>query len=225
MLSDYRHLMSAVEFLVGIALLVIMTVTYGEGAERIAVSDFARDGLNDWKSKIFSGTTQYRITELDGKLVLHAVSEAAASGLYREIPIDLRKTPYMNWSWKVDSVLSGVNERKKSGDDYPARVYVVVSGGFFFWRTRALNYVFSNNQPAGSSWKNAYTENARLIAVQSGLQGSGQWTSFKRNVREDFRRAFGEDIQALDAVAIMTDTDNSGQRASAYYGDIYFTDR
>ena len=224
MFPDSRRLTSTVLYLVGITMLFLAPASFGDGALRVMVSDFARDGLRDWSSKVFSGTTQYHITRLDGKVVLHAISDVAASGLYRELPIDLRKTPYMNWSWRVDSVLSGVNEHKKSGDDFPARVYVVVSGGFFFWRTRALNYVFSSNQPEGSSWENPYTSNVRLIAVQSGLQGSGKWTSFKRNVREDFRREFGDDIETLDAVAIMSDTDNSGQRASTYYGNIYFTD-
>jgi hypothetical protein len=99
---------------------------------------------------------------------------------------------------------------------------VVFSGGLFFWRTRAINYVWSSNQPEGASWPNAFTGNARMIAVESGPQRLGQWVSEQRNVAEDYRRLFGGEPGSVDAVAIMTDTDNSGQQASAWYGDIWF---
>jgi hypothetical protein len=123
----------------------------------------------------------------------------------------------------VDQVLSGVDERSKAGDDYPARVYVVVSGGAAFWKTRSLVYVWSSNQAVGATWNNAFTGNARVMALRSGMRDAGGWVSEKRNIRADFRQLFGEDIRQIDAVALMTDTDNSGQSATAWYGDIYFT--
>ncbi|MCB1815010.1 MAG: DUF3047 domain-containing protein, partial [Candidatus Competibacteraceae bacterium] len=131
--------------------------------------------------------------------------------------------PYLNWSWKVANVLSGIDEHSKAGDDFAARVYLVVSGGALFWKTRSLVYVWSSNQPVNSAWENPFTGNARHIAVRSGAAEVGQWLSEKRNIREDFKRVFGEDIESIDAVAIMTDTDNSGQSATAWYGDIYFS--
>jgi len=129
----------------------------------------------------------------------------------------------LNWSWRVDQVLKGTDERSKDGDDYPARVYVVASGGAALWKTRSLVYVWSSNQPVGATWNNAFTDNARVMALRSGTQDAGRWVSEKRDIRADFQRLFGRDIDAVDAVALMTDTDNSGQRASAWYGDIYFT--
>ena len=134
---------------------------------------------------------------------------------------DSTRTPFLRWSWTVDHVLENVDERSKGGDDYPARVYVVVSGGAAFWRTRSVVYVWSSSQPVGSTWHNAYTSNARVIAIRSGQPGA--WQQERRDVRADFRRLFGDDIEALDAVAIMTDTDNSGQSARAWYGDISFS--
>jgi hypothetical protein len=116
-----------------------------------------------------------------------------------------------------------VDERSKAGDDYPARLYLVISGGVLFWRTRALNYVWSSHQPVGTSWPNAFTGNARMLAVESGPAHAGEWRHYRRDVRADLRRWLDEDIDAIDAVAIMTDTDNSGQHAIAYYGDIYFS--
>jgi hypothetical protein len=137
----------------------------------------------------------------------------------------LNRTPWLNWSWRVDKVLDSVDERSKAGDDYPVRVYVVVSGGAAFWKTRSLVYVWSSNQPVGATWNNPYTSNARIMALRSATKDAGRWVNEKRNIRADFRQLFGEDISAIDAVALMTDADSSGQSATAWYGDIYFTAR
>jgi hypothetical protein len=189
----------------------------------IPVGEFSSGQLHGWKEKHFDGSTTYKITELDERKVLHAKSKASASGMFKELKIDLHETPYLNWSWKVDNTLGNINERSREGDDYPARVYVVFSGGIFFWKTRAINYVWSSAQNQGSEWLNAYTDHSPMIAVQGKQQATGQWLNEKRNIREDYRRLFGDDIRYVDAVAIMTDTDNTGVEASAYYGDIYFS--
>lgn len=122
-------------------------------------------------------------------------------------------------------MLHGVSERDKAGDDYAARIYVVAKGGLAFWKTRALSYVWASREPEGSMWANAFTANAQMIAVRSGSAELGELILEKRNVREDWMRAFGEDIDTIDAVAIMTDTDNSGQRARAWYGQPWFSER
>jgi hypothetical protein len=193
--------------------------------EIVGIGRFSAGDLKDWQSKTFQGETQYRLVEQDGRRALFADSRGTASGRYREIRVDLNRTPWLNWSWRVDRVLSGVDERTKAGDDYPARVYVVVSGGAAFWQTRSLVYVWSSHQPVGATWSNAFTSNARVMALRSGTKDAGRWVSEKRDVRADFRQLFGEDIDRIDAVALMTDTDNSGQSAVAWYGDMYFTAR
>lgn len=191
-------------------------------ADRVLVGNFAAGSLAGWHSKSFKGETRYRFQTDAGRTALHAVSAASASGLYYEHRIDLTRTPVLHWSWKVDNVLRDVDEHRKSGDDYAARVYVIVSGGLLFWNTRTLVYVWSNNQPVGSHWANPFTDHARHIAVESGPAKTGRWLAEQRNVRRDWQQVFGTAIDHLDAVAIMTDTDNSGQRASAWYGDIWF---
>jgi hypothetical protein len=102
---------------------------------------------------------------------------------------------------------------------------VVFSGGLLFWRTKAINYVWSSNQPVGSQWDNAYTANAKMVAVASSSTRLGRWVEESRNVAEDYRHLFGTQPGPVDAVAIMTDTDNSGQQAQAWYGDIWFSAR
>ena len=204
-------------------ILSLLLLSSESSAEVIEVANFQAGDLAGWEEKEFKGKTDYKIQNLDGLKVLTAKSSSSASGMFREITVDLEKTPYLNWSWKVDNVFENINERTKVGDDYPARVYVIVSGGAFFWRTKALNYVWSSNQEVGSSWPNAFTSNAVMTAVQSGPQKVGKWVRQKRNVREDFKGFFGKDVKEIDAVAIMTDTDNAGGKATAYYGNIYFS--
>lgn len=199
-------------------------IAWAQG-ERIDIARFSRGDLNGWQTKVFAGETRYLLENSDGQLALRADSSAAASGRYREVSVDLNKTPILNWMWKVDGILIGNDERTRKGDDYPARLYVVFSGGVMFWRTRAINYVWSNRQPVDSSWPNAFTERAHMIAIESGAERVGQWVRERRDVRADYRRAFGEEPGRVDAVAIMTDTDNTGLVTTAWYGDIWFTDR
>lgn len=179
--------------------------------------------LEQWESKEFSGQTHYEPVVLEGKTVIRAHSQGGASGRFLERDIDLDATPYLNWRWRVENRLSGNAEREKSGDDYPARLYVVVSGGVFFWKTKAVNYVWSSQQTAETHWPNAFTSNAQMVAVRGPEAPLGQWQVEKRNVKEDFKKLFGSDIKEINAIAFMTDTDNTGQQASAYYGEIYFS--
>lgn len=191
--------------------------------DRIDIARFSRGDLNGWQPKVFTGETRYTLQNKDGRTALRADSEAAASGLYREVSIDLDKTPILNWMWQAGNILAGADERSRAGDDYPARIYVVFSGGLIFWRTRAINYVWSNSQPIGSRWLNAFTGNARMIAIESGPARLNQWISEKRDVQADYQRLFGEKPGRVDAVAIMTDTDNTRNKATAWYGDIWFS--
>lgn len=170
--------------------------------------------VSGWREVVFDQRTRYR-QEDD---CVRAVSEGAASGLIRRVDTDLRKRPVLGWAWRAEQPLRGAQapETGKAGDDFLARVYVIHEG-FFPWQTRAINYVWSRSQPVGRHWPNPFTGNAVMVAVQSGNDGLGQWQSFRRNVREDFRRFHDMDIDRVDAVAVMTDTDNTGGVAEACY--------
>ena len=203
-------------------IICILAVTAAADA-RVVVGDFSHGELDDWSNKVFDGVTRYTLVTDNARQVLKAESRNAASGLFKRIRIDLTKTPYLHWSWKVPGTLGNIDEHTKAGDDYPARVYVIFSGGALFWRTRAINYVWSSDQPRGSTWQNAFTGNARMIAVRSGNGETGRWVHERRDVRGDYRRLFGSDVRYADSVAIMTDTDNTHKSAVAFYGDIYFS--
>lgn len=191
---------------------------------RVIVGEFSGGSLEGWKPKSFKGTTQYTIELLDDVRVLRANSEQSASGLVKEQRIDLEQTPYLNWRWRIENRLGARDEQSKSGDDYAARIYVVVSGGWAFWRTRAINYVWADNSPKGMVWPNAFAgRNAMMIALRSADDQTGTWYQEKRNVLRDLEAQFGKGIRYIDGVALMTDTDNAGGSAVAYYGDIYFS--
>jgi hypothetical protein len=192
----------------------------------IPVGEFSLGKLDKWKEKSFKGNTRYTLVEQGGRRVLKAQSRATASGLFREIRVDLDKTPFLNWSWRIEQSLDGLDEQTKQGDDYPARIYVVVSGGMAFWRTRAINYVWAGSSSQETEWPNAFAgDNAMMVALRSGQTNTRKWVREKRNVRADLRRFFGKDIRYIDAVALMTDTDNSQQEATAFYGDIFFSEK
>lgn len=206
---------------VGLGLLL---VTLAAGAQETPVGLFSEGELRNWEAEVFSGKTRYELVQHSGRTVLHARCSDAASGLWRRIEVDLRETPVLEWSWRVDQTFSGIDETVREGDDYPARVYVVVDGGWRRWRTRAINYVWASEQPAGSDWPNAWASQAHVVALRSGApETQGRWHREARNVREDFRRYHDREVDRIDAVAIMTDCDDTGGGAEAWYGDIRFT--
>ncbi len=207
------------------ARLLLLIAVFGIAANpaRVDVGRFSAGDLDGWERKSFAGESQYRIGQAGEQRALRATSDGTASGLYREVAVDLKATPVLNWSWNIDGILDGNDERTRAGDDYPVRIYVVFSGGLRFWRTRAINYVWSSHQAVGSEWPNVFTANARMIAVDAGAGRAGEWVAHSRDVRADYRRLFGAEPGRVDAVAIMTDTDNTGQSAAAWYGDIWFS--
>ncbi|PLX89399.1 MAG: hypothetical protein C0618_01320 [Desulfuromonas sp.] len=193
-------------------------------ADMLLVGNFSSGLLDGWQSKEFSGQTDYRLVEQQGRTVLAAEANNAASGLFREVEIDLSRTPYLNWEWRLEKAHPPLAETTRDGDDYGARLYVVVSGGLLFWKTRALNYVWTSSQEKDALWPNAFAgKNAMLLAIRSSDDATGVWYREKRNVLDDLKRAFGEEILRIDAVAVMTDSDNAHGSAKALYGDISFT--
>lgn len=183
---------------------------------------YASDQYIGWKPYVFKGETKYE--ELS-EGTLHASCTDTASAFYQEKVVDLLKTPVLQWSWKVEGVHPQLLEREKSGDDYPARVYVVYTPSRLMpWRTLAIDYVWSNNQKIGSVWPNAFTKNAVMVALQSGKPQSGhEWKHESRNVKQDFKEFFDIDLDTIDGVAIMTDCDNAGLPMTGFYKNIYFS--
>jgi len=159
-------------------------------AETIILDDFSSGLSPAWKEKSFVGNTAYSLTEEDNRKCIKAVSVASASGLFYEIHFDPQKYSVISWSWKIDNVLQSGDARTRAGDDYAARVYVVFPS-VFFWKTRAINYVWANKLAKGEAITSSYTKNSIMIAVESGGQAIGHWLHEKRNIAEDYRLFFG----------------------------------
>ena len=180
--------------------------------------------LSLWKEQKFVDETDYSIVDDNGITVIKAQSNAAASMLLQEIPVDLTKTPYINWQWKVENTIAKEDEKAKAGDDYPARIYIAVPNSLFSLYPRALNYVWASQSEQNTHWENPYTDDVIMLAVQNGEENVGQWVTEKRNLREDLEKVFGKDFKNIQGIAIMTDTDNLEAEATAFYKNIYFSE-
>ncbi len=208
----------------GLVFILNSNLAFSESNHTLQIGKFSSNTMDQWKNKVFSGNTNYQIVKLDNDHVLKAESHSSASGLFKEQKIDLHKTPFLNWRWRIEKRLGKSDEQNKSGDDYSARLYVVVDGGWAFWKTKAINYVWASNTAKDTVWPNAFAgSNAMMIAIRSNDDKTGTWYQEKRNILLDLKRQFGSDIRYIDAVALMTDTDNAKGNAISYYGDIYFS--
>ena len=196
-----------------------------------------------WKPLTFAKIpkqTQYEIIKEGGRPVVKAISDASASGMTKDIKIDPKEFPVVRWQWKVENLLATSDATRKDGDDYPARLYITfeydpgkVSVGkklkykagrvlFGDIPIGAINYVWERKAPIGAVIDNAYTDFVKMVVVESGPQKLGMWIDEERNIYEDYKKAFGEEPPMINGVAIMSDTDNTKERAIAYYGNITF---
>jgi hypothetical protein len=201
-----------------LTLALLLTTSLSWGAE-LPVGQFSAGDLSGWEDKPFKGKTTYSLVTDEGKSVLKAHSRHAASGLIKKVSIKAAEYPVLRWSWKVEHTLKREDVKSKKGDDFAARVYVVFPRSFF--RTRAINYVWAAKMPKDSAVPSPYTSNSIIVAVESGEEMVGQWVAEERNYYEDYRKYFGEEPPKVGAVAVMTDTDDTRDEVTAYYGDIF----
>jgi len=211
--------MADMPLLLKILLLLLFFPAVSMATDVIELGSFSSSGLSGWSEKSFQGTTDYRIVEEEGRKVLFARSDNSASGLIFDTSFDPQEFPVLSWRWKVSDTIRKGDSRSKSGDDYAARIYVVFPH-WFFPKTKTLNYIWANQLPKNSSQLSVYTSNDMMIAVESGSAKAGEWVTVQRNLLDDYRQAFGEEPAKVGAIAIMTDTDNTGETAEAWYGDI-----
>lgn len=172
-----------------------------------------------WQEKKFKGSTHYTVVRKDTQTCIEAKSSGSASSLLYKTDYAPSDYPHLSWQWKVNGIIKNGDASTKAGDDFAARIYIVFPH-VLFWKTTALNYIWANKMPIGSFTPNAYTANNMMIAVESGPQNTGRWITEKRNIYDDYIRAFGVAPPRVGAIAIMTDTDDTGEVAQAWYGKI-----
>ena len=204
-----------------IAILTLFITT--TNAEIIKVFDFSDEELKTLKVRKVKGETTWSVGSNENGNFIRAEAEGVGSGLGKEIEIDLNKTPFINIVWKVEKDLSGITENSKKGHDFAARVFVVKKTGKTALSNRALNYVFSSNSNVGETWRSPYTKQSIDYVLATTKKNLNEWVTVKANVKEDFKKFHSIDVDTLDGVAIMTDTDNSEKKAIAYYQNIFFS--
>ena len=195
-------------------------------AEKIMVFDFTEEELNSLEVRKVRGAdakTLYSIGNNENGSYLKAVAENAASGVGKEIKINLDKTPFINITWKIEKDLKGIKENTKKGHDFAARVFVIKKTGATPLSNRAINYVFSSNSNVGETWPSPYTKKSIDSVLASTKSNLNEWVTVKANVKEDFKKFHDLEVKELSGIAIMADTDNSKLTAVSYYQNIFFS--
>ncbi len=221
------------------------TATAGNWANLDEFSSFSssKELFKVWKPLTFEkieNHTRYSLVKDNGVQVIKAESDNSASGLVRKISLDISKYRVFSWSWKITSTYEKGNVREKSGDDYPARIYITFAYDpeevSFFEKVKfnafkaihgeyppvaAINYIWANKEPEGTIVENPYTDRVRMIVIRSGDTMAGRWIKEERNLYKDFKKAFGgREPPRVSGIAVMTDSDNTGESGLSYYGDI-----
>ena len=211
-------------FKILISTLIIVSTS---NANEIKIFDFTEKELSQLNVRKVRGAdnnTVYTVGSNENGNFLKAVADNAASGLGKEIKIDLNKTPYINITWKIEKDLPGINENTKKGHDFAARVFAVKKTGATPLSNRAINYVFSSNNEIGFNSPSPYTKKSIDNVLATTKININEWVTVKANVKEDFKKFHNLNVNELDGLAIMSDTDNSKMMAIAYYQNIYFSE-
>ena len=195
-------------------------------AEEVKVFEFTEIELSELEVRKVRGAenkTVYEVGSNKNGNFLKAIADNAASGLGKEVKIDLNKTPFINITWKIEKDLSGIKENTKKGHDFAARVFAVKKTGATPLSNRAINYVFSSNNKIGFNSPSPYTKKSVDKVLATTINNLNEWVTVKSNVKEDFKKFHDLDVNLLDGLAIMSDTDNSKMKAVAYFQNIYFS--
>ncbi len=212
-------------FLIRIFIIFFVFNSIGYSIE-VKVFDFTEKELSELEVRKVRGAenkTTYTLGTNENGSFLKSVADNAASGLGKEIKIDLNKTPFINITWKVEKDLSGIKEDTKKGHDFAARVFAVKKTGATPLSNRAINYVFSSNSDIGLNWPSPYTKKSIDYVLSTTKENLNEWITVKANVKDDFKKFHNLDVTELDGLAIMSDTDNSKMKSIAYFQNIYFS--
>ena len=197
-------------------------------AENIKIFEFTETELNKLEVRKVRGAdnkTLYSVGSDENSNFLKAVADNSASGLGKKVNINLNKTPIINITWKVEKDLAGIKENTKKAHDYAARVFVIKKTGATILSNRAINYVFSSNNEIGFNAPCPYTKKSIDYVLSTTKDNLNEWITVKSNVKEDFKKFHNLDVDQLDGLAIMADTDNSKLKSVSYFQNIYFSSK
>ena len=195
-------------------------------AENVNVFEFTENELSTLKVRKVRGAdakTQYSLGNNENGKFIRAEANNSASGLGKKIKINLNDTPFLNITWKIEKDLPGIDEGSKKGHDYAARVFVVKKTGATPLSNRAMNYVFSSNNDVNTYHPSPFTKKSIDYVLSTKKENLNEWVTVKINVKDHFKKFHNLDLDEINGVAIMSDTDNSKLSSIAYYQNIYFS--
>ena len=207
-------------------LIIILSISGSSFADKVNIFEFTEIELSELDVRKVRGAdnkTEYSVGSNENGNYLKAVADNAASGLGKKVIIDLNKTPIINITWKVEKDLAGIKENTKKGHDFAARVFAIKKTGATPLSNRAINYVFSSNNKVGENSPSPYTKKSIDNVLATTQENLNEWVTVKANVKEDFKKFHNLDVDQLDGLAIMSDTDNSKMKAITYYQNIFFS--
>ena len=207
-------------------LIIILIISGPSFADKVNIFEFTEIELSELEVRKVRGAdnkTEYSVGSNENGNYLKAVADNAASGLGKKVIINLNKTPIINITWKVEKDLAGIKENTKKGHDFAARVFAIKKTGATPLSNRAINYVFSSNNKIGENSPSPYTKKSIDNVLSTTQENLNEWVTVKANVKEDFKKFHNLDVDQLDGLAIMSDTDNSKMKAITYYQNIFFS--
>ena len=205
------------------SIFILLTSTNATEINVFEFTEFEISKLKVRKARGAENKTIYSVGSNENGNFLKAIADNAASALGKEMQINLNKTPFINITWKIEKDLPGIKENTKKGHDFAARVFVIKKTGATPLSNRAINYVFSSNSKVGISSPSPYTKKSIDNVLSSTKENLNEWISVRANVKEDFKRFHNLDVNQLDGLAIMVDTDDSKMKAISYFQNIYFS--
>lgn len=225
-MEEGLHTRFQLMFKILISLFLFIFLLNNSNAEIVKIFEFTDLEISNLEVRKVRGAdnkTDYSIGSNENGNYLKAIANNAASGLGKKIKIDLNKTPFINITWKIEKDLPGIKENTKKGHDFAARVFVIKKTGATLLSNRAINYVFSSNSEVGFNSPSPYTKKSIDNVLSSTKNNLNKWITVKANVKKDFKKFHDLDVNQLDGLAIMSDTDNSKMKSIAYYQNIFFS--
>lgn len=190
-------------------------------AKFASVNNWAASG---WQVKEWKGRADISVVNTDDVgQVLYMKSRGTSTALYKEIELNIREIPYLNWQWKVLKLPDGGDVRRKSTDDQAAQIYIVFPKFPLQVNSRIIGYIWDTNAPKGSIATSQKFSKTKYIVLRSGKNDLGKWLAERRNIYEDYKNLFGEEPPKMGKVSVMIDSDDTKSSAEAFFGDIYLS--
>jgi len=175
----------------------------------------------DWELKEKEGTPIIKLEKEEGINVLHLTSEKSSFGVAKEIDIDIKEYPYLNFRWKVIELPRNGDFRKKETDDQAAQIYVAF--GTFKLTAKIVGYLWENKAPKLITGVSPAWSKTRLIVLESGPEKIGKWVCEKRNIYNDYKELFEKEPPKAKLISLYINSQHSKSRAESYFGEIYFS--